>query len=286
MFWKKNKNADDLDDKYADDFADELAKDLRRKKVRKYLLIALAGAMVVSAAVGLNIENRNSKLPDGQGNTVKYEQQDDKKDEAKDEAKDEKSDSKSEDKKGSKSSTSSSDKNSSSSSNKKAPVSEDTKVDNSKDFTASNGGNSAYRPEEEEKISVTISIRCDTVAKDLSKLTNQSVKPYIPSNGVILGTTTYKCTTETTVFDVLNTVCRNKGIQLEFSYTPMYESYYIEGINYLYEFDAGSTSGWMYKVNGWFPNYGCSSYYLSDGDVIEWVYTCDLGADVGDVYMG
>lgn len=282
MFWKKDKNADDLDDKYADDFADELAKDLRRKKVRKYLLIALAGVIVVSAAVGLNIENRNSKLPDGQGNIVNYEQQDDKKDEAKDE----KSDSKSEDKKDSKSSTSSSDKNSSSSSNKKAPVSEDTKVDNSKDFTASNGGNSAYRPEEEEKISVTISIRCDTVAKDLSKLTNQSVKKYIPSNGVILGTTEYKCTTENTVFDALNTVCRNKGIQLESSYTPMYESYYIEGINHLYEFDAGSTSGWMYKVNGWFPNYGCSSYYLSDGDVIEWVYTCDLGADVGDVYMG
>lgn len=282
MFWKKDKDADNLEDKYADDFADELAKDLRRKKVRKYLLIALAGVIVVSAAVGLNIENRNSKLPDGQGNIVKYEQQDDKKNEAKDE----KSDSKSEDKKDSKSSTSSSDKNSSSSSNKKAPVSEDTKVDNSKDFTASNGGNSAYRPEEEEKISVTISIRCDTVAKDLSKLTNQSVKPYIPSNGVILGTTTYKCTTETTVFDVLNTVCRNKNIPLESSYTPMYESHYIEGIKYLYEFDAGSTSGWMYKVNGWFPNYGCSSYYLSDGDVIEWVYTCDLGADVGDVYMG
>ena len=41
----------------------------------------------------------------------------------------------------------------------------------------------------------------------------------------------------------------------------------------------------MYKVNGWFPNYGCSSYYLKDGDVIEWVYTCDLGKDVGDNSM-
>ena len=61
----------------------------------------------------------------------------------------------------------------------------------------------------------------------------------------------------------------------------MYESYYVEGINYLYEFDGGQGSGWMYKVNGWFPNYGCSSYYLTDGEVIEWVYTCDYGADVG-----
>ena len=38
----------------------------------------------------------------------------------------------------------------------------------------------------------------------------------------------------------------------------------------------------MYKVKGWFPNYGCSRYQGEDGDAICWVYTCDLGADVGD----
>ena len=37
----------------------------------------------------------------------------------------------------------------------------------------------------------------------------------------------------------------------------------------------------MYSVNGEFPNYGCSAYALQDGDVICWVYTCDLGEDVG-----
>ena len=42
----------------------------------------------------------------------------------------------------------------------------------------------------------------------------------------------------------------------------------------------------MYSVNSWFPNYGCSSYTVNDGDVIEWRYTCDLGSDVGNVYMG
>ena len=75
-----------------------------------------------------------------------------------------------------------------------------------------------------------------------------------------------------TVFDVLNKVCRDKNIQVESSYTPMYGSYYVEGINYLYEFDGGKLSGWMYKVNGWFPNYGCSSYTLKDGDEIVWCY--------------
>ena len=42
----------------------------------------------------------------------------------------------------------------------------------------------------------------------------------------------------------------------------------------------------MYKVNGWFPNYGCSRYSVQDGDVIEWVYTCDLGRDVGCEWLG
>ncbi len=42
----------------------------------------------------------------------------------------------------------------------------------------------------------------------------------------------------------------------------------------------------MYQVNGEFPNYGCSKYKLKDGDRIAWVYTCDLGKDVGCIWMG
>ena len=61
----------------------------------------------------------------------------------------------------------------------------------------------------------------------------------------------------------------------------MYSSAYVEGINNLYEFDVGSLSGWMYNVNGWYPNYGCSRYQVKDGDVVEWCYTCDLGEDLG-----
>ena len=60
-------------------------------------------------------------------------------------------------------------------------------------------------------------------------------------------------------------------------------SVYVEGIHYLYEFSCGPTSGWVYTVNGEFPNYSCSDYVLQDGDVIQWSYTCDLGQDVGFV---
>ena len=68
-------------------------------------------------------------------------------------------------------------------------------------------------------------------------------------------------------------------------YSANYGSVYVQGINHLYEFSCGELSGWMYKVNGVFPNYGCSKYVLKNGDKIEWVYTCDLGRDVGG-YMG
>ena len=86
------------------------------------------------------------------------------------------------------------------------------------------------------------------------------------------------------MFNVLQRTCRQNAIHMEFENTPMYNSAYIEGIHNLYEFDCGELSGWMYSVNGWFPNYGCSRYALQAGDVIRWVYTCDLGNDVGGGY--
>lgn len=131
-----------------------------------------------------------------------------------------------------------------------------------------------------------ITILCDTILNNMDNLT-AGKEAYVPSNGVILDTSTVEFIEGETVFDVLKRVCDYTGIQLEYSWTPMYDSYYIEGINNLYEFDCGNESGWMYKVNGWFPNYGCSKYMLEDGDTIVWCYTCNgLGADVGDVWNG
>lgn len=127
----------------------------------------------------------------------------------------------------------------------------------------------------------TLEIRCDTVV-DTSKLENEAVIPYIPSSGVILATTEVTFTPGENVFEVLNRATRERGIQMEFREDALYSGAYIEGINYLYEFDGGTLSGWMYKVNGQFPNYGCSQYTVEDGDAIVWMYTCDLGRDVGD----
>lgn len=132
----------------------------------------------------------------------------------------------------------------------------------------------------------TITIRCDTILDNMDDLTSGK-EAYVPSNGIILDTSTVEFSEGETVFDVLQRVCDYAGIQLEYSWTPMYDSYYIQGINNLYEFDCGAQSGWMFKVNGWFPNYGCSKYTLEDGDDIVWCFTCNgLGADVGADYNG
>lgn len=127
----------------------------------------------------------------------------------------------------------------------------------------------------------TITILCDTILDNMDNL-DDGKEAYVPANGTILATSSVEFEEGETVFDVLKRVCDYAGIQLEYSWTAIYDSYYIEGINNLYEFDCGNESGWMYKVNGWFPNYGCSSYDLEDGDNIVWCYTCNgLGADVG-----
>ena len=126
----------------------------------------------------------------------------------------------------------------------------------------------------------TFSIECSTILNNLNMLDSEKLEA-VPSGGVILAKTTVTFYEGESVFDVLQRICREKGIHMESSWTPIYNSAYIEGIHNLYEFDCGELSGWMYRVNGWYPNYGCSRYQLKDGDTVEWRYTCDLGHDVG-----
>ena len=133
----------------------------------------------------------------------------------------------------------------------------------------------------------TITIRCDTVLENQNLLEEAKV-PYVPADGVILPEITVEFTPGENVFQVLQRVCEAADIPLEYSWTPLYDSYYLEGICHLYEFDCGPESGWMYQVSGKFPNYGCSSYEVQPGDRIEWLYSCiGLGADLGaDVMEG
>lgn len=135
----------------------------------------------------------------------------------------------------------------------------------------------------EENGTCTFSISCATILDNMD-LCDPEKAELVPDDGWILRPVSVSFKKGESVFDVLQRVCRSYGIHMEFEWTPMYNSAYIEGIQNLYEFDVGNLSGWMYKVNGWFPNYGCSRYALQNGDTVDWCYTCDLGYDVGGGY--
>lgn len=136
---------------------------------------------------------------------------------------------------------------------------------------------------------VKISIRCDTVLENYDDLDPAlQSEEYVPTDGVILPETEYVLRPGDTVFDILNRAVRYNKIQMEYQGADenSFGSVYVKGLHWLYEFSCGPLSGWMYKVDGKFPNYGCSKYLLEDGQTIEWVYTCDLGRDVGCDWEG
>lgn len=130
-----------------------------------------------------------------------------------------------------------------------------------------------------EQSTCTLTIRCDTLVGKPEEL-DKSKAELVPADG-LLYSATVSFTAGESVFDVLQRAMKEAGIPMEFTSVPVYGSAYIEGIANLYEFDGGPLSGWVYSVNGVFPNYGSSKYTLKDGDEVLWQYTCDLGADVG-----
>ena len=128
-------------------------------------------------------------------------------------------------------------------------------------------------------LTCTVSISCTTVLDNWDKL-SEAKRSIVPSNGIILGTVTVELQEGDTVFSVLQRVVSDYNIQMEYSVSPLYQTTYIEGLGNLYEKDCGARSGWMFAVNGVFPNYGASDCTVQDGDSIRWLYTCDLGSDL------
>lgn len=182
--------------------------------------------------------------------------------------------------------SSSSSSSSSSNSSKKNDV-QPTTQDKYKTDPVPEGKPKPVEPQEKETTDTneycTFTITCATILNNMDDLDPEKVE-LVPKDGIILKKQKVQFKEGESVYDVLVRVCKDNKIHMESSWTPLYNSAYIEGINNLYEFDCGSLSGWMYKVNEWFPNYGCSRYQLKNGDDVVWCYTCDLGYDVGGGY--
>lgn len=125
----------------------------------------------------------------------------------------------------------------------------------------------------------SLTIDCSTILNNKKKL-KKGKESLIPANGIILQCSSVEIQESDTVMDILIRELKANGIALEYTYSPIYKTDYVEGINNIYQMDCGSLSGWMYEVNGSFPNYGASTYKVQDGDQIGWHFTCNGGSDV------
>ena len=136
-----------------------------------------------------------------------------------------------------------------------------------------------YTVEEEapltDTVTVTMSIDCKTVA-------GRGDEKITPSDGIILEKTQFTLPEGSTAYDCLIYASKKYKIAIEDSSKMLndHRSAYIAGINYLFEFDYGEMSGWMFSVNGTFGEVGCGEYTLSEGDNIEWRYTTNIGEDL------
>lgn len=140
------------------------------------------------------------------------------------------------------------------------------------DFKSTNDYYNGKKYKKENVVgTVTMTVRCDTIV-------GKSDSEYIPKDGVILTTSEFEIEENTSVYDILVESARIYNIQIDNCGSE--EMAYIASINYLYEFDFGDRSGWVYRINRRRPSIGCSEYVLSDGDEIEWLYTCELGRDL------
>lgn len=154
------------------------------------------------------------------------------------------------------------------------------KKDDTKQKQTQDKGSEHKEKQDKVEQSISLSINCSTILAHKDSFDQEKIE-LLPLDGVILEAKDVELNDGDTVFDVLVKATKAHKIHMEYTGSKEYKTNYIEGIHNIYEFDCGPLSGWMYRVNGSFPNYGCSNYTLKAGDVVEWIYTCDLGKDVG-----
>ncbi|MBB4823244.1 hypothetical protein HNO89_000462 [Sporosarcina luteola] len=109
-----------------------------------------------------------------------------------------------------------------------------------------------------------------------------SVEKRTMGQGDIISPTRVSLQDGETAYTVLRRIASEQGISLEsIGDGP---TLYVQSIDGLGEFDGGPQSGWMYSVNGVFPQYSAGLYTLQDGDNLRWQYTKNLGVDLGNIW--
>ena len=122
-------------------------------------------------------------------------------------------------------------------------------------------------------------IRCETILKNTDKIKAEK-KEFVPDSGIIVEKTKTDITDETTPFSLLTDICKSDGIKVEFAKNTAMDAVYVTAINNISSGDVGEMSGWLYYINGESASEAANVYKVKDGDLIEWIYTCDMGNDI------
>ncbi len=131
--------------------------------------------------------------------------------------------------------------------------------------------------DKDKKLYCTVLIDCSIIFDNMDLFDKNKIS-ILPKDGIILNVKAeYK--EGDTVFDVLVRETRRHRIHTEYGLDG-----YVKGIANIYEKDCGNLSGWYYSVNGKFPSRSCKDIKVSENDVIKWLFTCDIGKDIGDTY--
>lgn len=139
--------------------------------------------------------------------------------------------------------------------------------------TTAEGGHSATS---------VITVREKPVTPEVKQKIQFSVEKRTTGKGDIIAPSSVAIEKGDTAFTVLKRIVDAKGISIQ--YIGSGATLYVSAIDNLGEFDEGTGSGWMYSVNGVFPEYSAGLYALKEGDVLRWRYTKNLGADLGNEY--
>ncbi|WP_288736422.1 DUF4430 domain-containing protein [uncultured Enorma sp.] len=119
----------------------------------------------------------------------------------------------------------------------------------SSDASSNGSGTSDTTPQQPATITVRVSVDSSEVGSPVS------------------ASATVKLETGATAFDAL------KALDVSYNVQPSQFGIYVSSIGGLAEKEHGSTSGWVYYVNGSFANTSASNYALADGDTVQWVYS-------------
>ncbi|MEG2377144.1 MAG: DUF4430 domain-containing protein [Clostridia bacterium] len=95
----------------------------------------------------------------------------------------------------------------------------------------------------------------------------------------ILAKTSIAFVKDDTPYSVLSRAAAKNNIAVVASGSG--SSVYVSSIGGLAELDHGARSGWMYSVNGVFIQKSAGAVTLKPSDTVAWVYTENLGGDVG-----